>query len=78
MHRLNRAKLTRSAVMLAFAASPIIGCDDADHDERDTDEHHISPVEQAPTYEADVKSIVTSNCVSCHVADGIAPMPLDT
>jgi mono/diheme cytochrome c family protein len=78
MHRLNRAKLTRSAVMLAFAASPIIGCDDADQDERDTDEQHISPVEQVPTYEADVKSIVTSNCVSCHIADGIAPMPLDT
>jgi len=82
MQRRNRAKLTRSAVMLALVASPIIGCheaDDADEadadddaDERETDKH------TAPTYEADVKPIITSNCVSCHVADGIAPMPLDT
>lgn len=34
--------------------------------------------DDAPDYEHDVKSIVSTYCVSCHTADGIAPMPLET
>jgi mono/diheme cytochrome c family protein len=30
-----------------------------------------------PTYYVDVQPILEKNCVSCHVADGIAPFALD-
>ena len=40
--------------------------------------HKPHPDSDVLSYEADVKPIIEANCLSCHVADGIAPMKLDT
>jgi mono/diheme cytochrome c family protein len=52
----------------------VFGCEDS---EQPVAEHH-APKPQGPDYDHEVEAILTSHCVSCHVADGIAPMPLDT
>jgi mono/diheme cytochrome c family protein len=33
--------------------------------------------QSAPTYYRDIQKILVTNCVTCHVADGIAPFALD-
>ncbi|MCA9527211.1 MAG: hypothetical protein KC549_13055, partial [Myxococcales bacterium] len=61
------------AWMLALAATTVmLGCDDEDSGSA------APPVEQGPTFHADIQPLIQAQCVSCHQAGGAAPFALET